>query len=283
VAVTVGVVATLTLAITSCAAFEAPAGGSMPAVGTTETPGIADDYQAPSAESATALPEARYDAVIAGLMPFDQPAATQAVASYHLAADAPLYGADKTTAVARLASLNFLGQNTVVVPVEIDGPWALILTPSRQELPSQNNGDAPAQSSAWIRTSLLVKDADVPARIDVSLGQQTLTITAPGQPVASFQVGVGAPDTPTPTGVTGYIQARYLDPAQDETVYPIQLTSLHSAVADNPYRGTDGGLIGVHFEAENTGQVSHGCIRLPVDAITAVNALPLGTLITIAP
>jgi lipoprotein-anchoring transpeptidase ErfK/SrfK len=37
----------------------------------------------------------------------------------------------------------------------------------------------------------------------------------------------------------------------------------------------------VHFEEQSTGQISHGCIRLPADAITAVNALPLGTLITI--
>jgi len=230
-----------------------------------------------------ALPEASYDAVIPGLLPFSGVVDSATVASFHLGVDAALYGSDRHTPVARLAALNFLGENTVVVPVEIDGDWAMVLTPSRQLLPSQNGGNAPAQSAAWIRVSQLTQDADLPARIDVSVGQQTLTISGGGQPDASFSVGIGAPDTPTPTGVTGYLQARYLDPAQDETVYPIQLTSLHSSAADEPYGGSDGGLIGIHFQEENTGQVSHGCIRLSAEAITAVNALPLGTLISITP
>ncbi|UFS58879.1 L,D-transpeptidase [Subtercola endophyticus] len=263
----------------------------------------AEVYVAPTADAIAALPEAKYNATIAGLMPAGQSAAAGspaagspatgtpatgspatvpgAAATFHLSVDAALYGADRVTPVARLAASNFLGDPTVVVPVQTVGDWTLILTPSRQALPSANNGSAPAQTTAWIRTSLLTKDADLVSHIDVSLGGQTLTIVTPGQPDQSFAVGVGAPDTPTPTGVTGYIQARYLDASQGESVYPIQLTSLHSAAADEPFGGSDGGLIGVHFEQENTGQISHGCIRLPADAITAVNALPLGTLITI--
>src|ERR1700712_1016837 len=229
----------LAASLTSCAMFEAPAPAESGPVTSAGLPTV-DDYQPPSADAVAALPEAKYDAVIPGLVAFSQSSVAAPTASYHLTADAALYGADRTTPVARLAALNFLSQNTVVVPVQSDGPWSLVLTPSRQLLPSQNNANAPAQSSAWMRTSLLVKDADVVARIDGSPSKQTLTITEPGQPAAQFQVGVGAPDTPTPTGVTGYIQARYLDPEQGESVYPIQLTSLHSAVADNPYGGSDG-------------------------------------------
>ncbi|WP_290808690.1 L,D-transpeptidase [Herbiconiux sp.] len=239
-------------------------------------------FQEPTPAEVAALPEATYDAVISGLLPFSR-VVDSPVARFHLEADAPMYGADRHTPVARLAASNFLGEDTVVVPVEIDGDWAMVLTPSRQLLPSQNGGSAPAQSAAWIRVSELTQDAELPARIDVSVGKQTLTITNDGQPDITFPVGIGAPDTPTPTGVTGYLQARYLDPAQDETVYPIQLTSLHSSAADEPFGGSDGGLIGIHFQEENTGQVSHGCIRLSADAITAVNALPLGTLISITP
>lgn len=271
----------LAVSLTACSTPETPTGAGSATSHTTPPAPEADDYRVPSSEEIAALPEAKYDAVIPGLIPFTQAVTATSTATYHLSADSPVYGADRATPVARIAALNFLGTNTVVVPVQKAGDWTLILTPSRQALPSQNNADAPAQSSAWIRTSLLVKNADLIARIEVSLSRQTLTIRTPGQPDASFDVGVGAPETPTPTGVTGYLQARYLDPAQDETVYPIQLTSLHSAVADNPYGGSDGGLIGVHFEPEHTGQISHGCIRLPADAITAVNALPLGTLITI--
>ncbi|WP_196830624.1 L,D-transpeptidase [Frigoribacterium sp. CG_9.8] len=68
-----------------------------------------------------------------------------------------------------------------------------------------------------------------------------------------------------------------------QTVYPIQLASLHSSAADEPYGGNDGGLIGVHYNPVATGDVSHGCVRLSKEAITAVNRLPLGTLINIVP
>ncbi len=95
--------------------------------------------------------------------------------------------------------------------------------------------------------------------------------------MAVFSIGVGTPSTPTPTGVTGYLQAQYLDSAQGQSVFPIVLTSLHSASADEPYSGTDGGLIGLHFFAESDGAVSHGCLRLSADAIAAVNQLPIGT------
>jgi len=244
---------------------------------------VPDTFRAATPEAVAALPEATYDAVIPGLMPYARVVDAPSVARFHLRADAALYGEDRRTPVARLASLNFLGESTVVVPVEIDGEWAMVLTPSRQVLPSQSNGNAPAQSAAWIRVDELSKDADLTDHVEVSVGEQTLTITREGQPGTSFPVGIGAPDTPTPTGVTGYLQARYLDPAQDETVYPIQLTSLHSSAADEPYGGSDGGLIGIHFQEENTGQVSHGCIRLSAEAIAAVNALPLGTLISITP
>jgi lipoprotein-anchoring transpeptidase ErfK/SrfK len=203
-------------------------------------------------------------------------------ASYSIAVDTALYGADKSTPVARLTAKNFLDNNTVVVPVQLDGDWALILTPSRQALPSTSNGNAPAQTAAWIRSSALILGPSLVDRVQVSVPSQTLTILdGNGAVVQQFKVGVGTPATPTPTGVTGYLQARYLDPTQGQSVYPIQLTTLHSSAADEPYGGDDGGLIGVHYEAVASGQVSHGCIRLNADAVAVVNALPLGTLISI--
>jgi lipoprotein-anchoring transpeptidase ErfK/SrfK len=50
---------------------------------------------------------------------------------------------------------------------------------------------------------------------------------------------------------------------------------------DEPYGGTDGGLIGLHYQDVASGAVSHGCIRLDADAIAAVDTLPLGTPITV--
>jgi hypothetical protein len=241
-------------------------------------------YVAQTAAQLAALPEASYNAVIPGLLASSwTPTLTSTSTRDELSADAAIYGGDRTIPVARLDAKNFLGEPTVVVPVRTDGDWTLILTPSRKSLPSASGGSAAAQTVAWIRTSTLTAAATLTAHIVVSVSAQTLTIVDDSGSTSEFAVGVGASNTPTPTDVTGYIQARYLDPAQGETVYPIQLTSLHSAAADEPFGGHDGGLIGVHYEAVHTGDVSHGCIRLPAAAITAVNALPLGSLITIVP
>ena len=186
---------------------------------------------------------------------------------------------------AHLAARNFLGEPSVVVPVERSGDWLRILTPARQRLPSDPAGTdsfgalAPAQTSAWLRTDSLSSPPILTNRIIVSVSAQMLSIIGVGS--RTWPVGVGAPGTPTPIGVTGYLEARYRDAAQGQAEHPVQLTSLHSTAADEPFGGNDGGLIGIHFQASASGAVSHGCIRVPLEAIAAVNALPLGTLITI--
>lgn len=230
------------------------------------------------------MPEAKYNAVIPGLLGFasaDVPAGMKTVDS--IAVDAPLYGADRATPVARLAAKNFLGTSTIVVPVRTDGDWTLVLTPARKSLPS-TDPKAPAQSAGWIRRDLLTTVQDLTSHIIISVGKQTVSVAdSTGKTLKTYPAAVGAASTPTPTGVVGYVQARYLDPAQDQTTYPITLTSLHSAAADEPFGGTDGGLIGVHYFSERTGAISHGCVRVSGDVITALDALPLGTPIVITP
>ena len=254
-------------------------------------------YHSLSATAIAALPEARYDAVIEGLVPVFGIAS--AVNAYRLVSDTALYADDRITPVARLASRNFLGQPTVVVPVESAGDWVRVLTPARQKLPSAvgaassvgalrpggvgtgrgTGTSAPAQTSAWLRADLLTQRSPVTSRIVVSVSSQTLRVLGGG--IRAWKVGVGAAGTPTPTGVTGYLEARYRDATQDQAEHPVQLTSLHSVAADEPFEGSDGGLIGVHFTPVPSGAASHGCIRVPLEALEAVNALPLGTLITI--
>ncbi|MET4782476.1 L,D-transpeptidase [Glaciihabitans sp. UYNi722] len=238
----------------------------------------AEPYRPLTAPALAALPEARYDAVIAGLVPS---ALGSADAAYSIAADIPVYAADRKTAVARLAAKNFLGEPTVVVPVARDRDWARVLTPARRALPSANGGTAPAQTAGWIRIDALIDPVPLTRRIEVSIAAQTMSIVAGDTIEQRFRVGIGTPDAPTPQHVTGYLQARYLDAAQNQSTHPVQLTSLHSSASDEPLGGGDGGLIGVHYERTATGAVSHGCIRLPSEAIEAVNALSLGTLVTI--
>jgi lipoprotein-anchoring transpeptidase ErfK/SrfK len=229
-----------------------------------------------------ALPAATYDAVIPGLLA--APVTGTITKAYTVLFDTAVYSADRSTPVARLTAKNFLGRPTVVVPTATEGDWSLVLVASRRILPSQATAAAPAsaQSAAWIPTKALQSARTLPNRVVVSVSANTLSITdAAGTVQHTFTVGVGTPDTPTPTGVTGYLQARYLDPAQGQAAHPIQLTSLHATGADEPYGGSDGGLIGIHYQAVSSGAVSHGCIRLDEAAIDAVNRLPLGTPVTI--
>lgn len=229
-----------------------------------------------------ALPAAVYDAVIPGLLA--APADSRITHASTVAFDTPVYGADFATAVARIPATDFLGKPTVVVPVATKGAWSMVLTASRQLLPSQagDGATAPDQTAAWLPTSALRAAVPLPHRIVVSVSAQTLTITdANGKTEQTFPVGVGTAETPTPTGTTGYLQARYLDPAQDQSTHRIQLTSLHATAADEPYGGSDGGLIGIHYQDVASGAVSHGCIRMGGDGIAAVDTLPLGTPVTV--
>lgn len=229
-----------------------------------------------------ALPATEYDAVIPGLL--TAPADPRITEASTVAFDTPVYGADFRTAVARIPAMDFLGKRTVVVPVATNGDWSMVLTASRQILPSAagEGASAPAQTAAWVPTSALTATGSLTHRIVVSVSAQTLSITdAKGKAEQSFPVGVGTAQTPTPTGATGYLQARYLDPAQGQSTHRIQLTSLHATAADEPYGGSDGGLIGIHYQDVASGAVSHGCVRLGADAIAAVDALKLGTPVTV--
>ncbi|NQX25615.1 L,D-transpeptidase [Curtobacterium sp. VKM Ac-2852] len=116
-------------------------------------------------------------------------------------------------------------------------------------------------------------------RVEVDTGRGTLTITGPRGSGARFNVAVGSKKNPTPARVTGYIEERYADPTQSSGATDIQLTSLHATRADEPYRGHDGGLIGIHFSAMHAGRITHGCIRVDSDTLRALNALPRGTLV----
>lgn len=237
-----------------------------------------ETYVAPSAEEITALPEAAatMEYTIGELIPFEDGPIVDQV--YHLTADAPVYGEDRDRPVARLDAENFLLEPTTVVVSRFDGDWALVLTPARIDLPSTTGtGSAPAQSSGWVRRDLLTVAHAQTHRVIVNTAERTATIqTWSGETISTFPVGVGGTDNPSPTGTT-YIQARYLDPAQDQTEHRIQLMGAYSSVQDAPWLGS--AHIGVHYSAEPDAD-SHGCVRMTAEGIEAIDALPLGTVVT---
>ncbi|MFJ3395330.1 L,D-transpeptidase [Leifsonia aquatica] len=271
--------ATLALAVAALIIFT-PGNASNPL---SEISAPSDSVTAPTAAQLATLPEARYDAVIGSLIPVTSTVELGAEAeTYTLKHDAALYGVRDTHPIARLAAENFALERTTVIATRHSGDWTLILTPARRSLPSKSGGDAAAQTAAWIRTIDLTGKRAIDSAVTISVADETLAVRR-GRTVTTFKIGVGMDTTPTPVNVTGYLQARYLDPTQGQSVHPIQLTSLHSRTVDEPLVGGRGGLIGIHYQIDNTGKVSHGCIRLTAAAITAVNDLPLGTPITITP
>ncbi|WP_159145891.1 hypothetical protein, partial [Bacillus altitudinis] len=223
-AVVVGTCITVAVVSRPTEQFSAPTESPSTTVSIPVRPG---PFRALTADQVASLPEARYDAVIPGLIRYASTDTTALARSATLAKDVALYGAAQKSAVAHLSATNFLGDPTTVVPVRTDGAWTLTLTPARQQLPSSASGDAAAQTAAWIRTDALTVGEALPSRVVVSVSEQTLSIIT-GKDVATYQVGIGTKTTPTPTGVTGYLQARYLDPKQGQSVHPIELTSLHS-------------------------------------------------------
>ncbi|MCU1514845.1 MAG: hypothetical protein JWO10_1935 [Microbacteriaceae bacterium] len=243
-------------------------------------------YLPPTPAELAALPEARYDAVIARLLQSPSSTVVAVSSTWSLATDVAVYGAGAAPA-ARLPALNFLGQPTVVVSIEHRDDWMLVLTPARRSLPSASGGSAPAQTAGWVRADALLDEQHLDEQVVVSVSARTISIVDSdqngGPAQRSWPVGIGMAGTPTPTGVTGYLQERYFDPAQGQQQHRVQLTSLHSAAADEPFGGSDGGLIGIHYARASSGALSHGCIRLPAEAIDAIDALPLGTLVRLDP
>lgn len=235
---------------------------------------------APEAPSTAGLPLAVHDAVIGALLPGPDTVPTHAGL---LEQDLPLYTRRGGDPVAVLPARNFLREPTVVSAVQQAGAWTLVLTPARRVLPSAAGPEgAPAQTAAWVQSADLPPLRRTTATITVHVAHQTLTITTPDG-TSRHEVGVGQDATPTPTDVSGYLQARYTDPAQALAPGAIQLTSLHATTTDEPYLGSDGGLIGIHASPDPRGRSSHGCIRAAADVLERVDALPLGTPVVVLP
>jgi len=230
-----------------------------------------------SPEQIAGLPEAAYNQVIGGLIPVTSAAVTS-VRVGALTAAAPLYRTDGARPVARMQAAGPFGDPNPIVVIATSGAWDLVLTPARQALPSASpNGWAPAQTAGWMPASYVHGLAEASARITVHTGERTVVISRHGAADQVFHVAVGAAKTPTPGGVTGYLEARFVSPADGTRSTRIQLTSLHTTTADDPAGGVSGGLIALHWWPQASGAVSHGCVRLSAPALAAVDALPLGT------
>jgi len=148
----------------------------------------------------------------------------------------------------------------------------------RVHLPVRPNG-----STGWIRTAD-VAVAGVNYRVDVHLRSHRLELFERGKRVATFPVGVGTRDTPTPGG-TFYLK-ELLKPTNKGGFYgpyAYGMSGFSNVLRSFGAKGE--GVIGLHGTNDESAigrDVSHGCIRMRNKDITRLaRMLPLGTPVRI--
>jgi lipoprotein-anchoring transpeptidase ErfK/SrfK len=122
-----------------------------------------------------------------------------------------------------------------------------------------------------------------PYRLDVALKEHQLRLFKDGELQQTYPIGVGTNETPTPGG-TYYLRVliKTTKPKGAYGPYAYGLNGFSQVLTD--FAGGDG-VIGLHGtdDPSSVGKdVSHGCIRLKNEDITALaKILPLGTPVRI--
>lgn len=159
-------------------------------------------------------------------------------------------------------------------PVEAVGQtWHPVLLPVR-----------PNGSTGWVADRDIVLTYTDMA-MTVHLGEHRIELTEAGQPIASYQIAVGRPETPTPTGE--FFVKELVAPLQADGVYgsfAYGLSAFSDVHVDT--QAFADGVIGIHGtnRPELIGtSVSNGCVRMRNEDIVDLESrqLPLGLPVTI--
>ncbi|TDC95688.1 L,D-transpeptidase [Actinomadura sp. 7K507] len=157
---------------------------------------------------------------------------------------------------------------TWVPVVETSGGWRRVLLPSR-----------PNRASGWISGAGL-RTARTPYTVRVDLAERRLTLLKSARQVGRWKVAIGGAETPTPTGRT-FVMATLVRKKTSPSSIVLPLGA-HSATLDT--FGGGPGTVALHGwpDASVFGQaVTHGCVRVPPDALKALSKVPLGSLVYI--
>jgi lipoprotein-anchoring transpeptidase ErfK/SrfK len=162
-----------------------------------------------------------------------------------------------------------LGGPTWVPVVETKPGWDRVLLPSR-----------PNGSTGWIASDKVQK-AKSPYTVKVDTSARRLSLLKSGRSLGTWTVAVGAPKTPTPAGRTFILAS--LAPSKP-TYSPLILpVGAHSESLDT--FGGGPGTVAFHGWPTKSvfGQaVTHGCVRVPADALKLLAKVPLGTPVSIS-
>jgi lipoprotein-anchoring transpeptidase ErfK/SrfK len=172
-----------------------------------------------------------------------------------------------------LRNPNYLGAQLVLLVTGYQPGWVQAYVPVR-----------PNESTAWIPAAD-VTISFVSDHIVVSLSARKLTLYHDNAPVFSTPVAPGAPSSPTPTGsfFVAYI-VKLTDPGNVYGPY-----AMGTSAFSNTYYSFEGGpgQVGIHGTNQPWvigSYASHGCVRLPNNAITTVaEQIVPGTPVEIEP
>jgi L,D-transpeptidase catalytic domain len=149
--------------------------------------------------------------------------------------------------------------------VRAGGQWWV-----RIRIPMRPNG-----RTGWVRRDALGMFHIVRTALGINRRAMRATLYRDGKRIWQSPVGVGRPSMPTPAGHF-YIRERLR--GFGATYGPVAFgTSAYSVLSDWP----GGGVVGIHGTDEPgliPGRPSHGCVRVPNDAVRRLARLmPLGT------
>jgi lipoprotein-anchoring transpeptidase ErfK/SrfK len=247
VAASVVVVAAATV-LTGCGGHHQTGSGGSP------TPGTA------------ALPQATTYTTLKGLSLDSGTAGGGGGTVVHPAVSVPISATPGGPPVAVLPSKE-LGGPTWVPVVETKPGWQRVLLPSR-----------PNRATGWIPTNGKEQTAHSSYLIKVQRSARRLTLIKAGRTLGTWSVAVGAAKTPTPTGRTFLLAS--LAPAK-ATYSPLILPlGAHSDTLDS--FGGGPGTVALHGwpDASVFGKAAtHGCVRVPADALSKLSRVPLGTTV----
>ncbi|MEU8118523.1 L,D-transpeptidase [Spirillospora sp. NPDC049024] len=230
-------------------------GGKGPSAGATPAGGL---DKLPQATTYTTLDDLPKD---------DAPSAKGDGTVVHPLDTVPVSAKPGAPAVAELPSTQLKGPTWVPV-VESRPGWRRVLLPSR-----------PNGVTGWIPDAGL-KAARSSSSVRVDLGDRKMTLYQGGRQVGSWSVAVGAPKTPTPTGRTFLLASLAPEkPTYSPLILPV---GAHSATLDS--FGGGPGTVAFHGWPTRSvfgRAVTHGCVRVPADALKRLAKVPLGTPVQI--
>lgn len=215
------------------------------------------------------LPQVTTYMTLKGVMKDTDPAATGDGTVVHPVRPLPVSATPGGSPVASLPTTE-LGSPTWLPVVETRPGWQRVLLPSR-----------PNGATGWIRVSEdALQTAHSPYLLRVDTSARQLTILRSGHAVGTWSVAVGASGTPTPAGRTFLLAS--LTPAK-ATYSPLILpVGAHSETLDT--FGGGPGTVAFHGWPQKSvfgRAVTHGCVRVPADALKQLSQVPLGTAVLI--